>query len=218
MSARAIELTSEESLIYVNLWLLVCQVVDQRHFTVGVEGGLWELFFFFFFFKQTWLACIGAQPSPSPPPLWMFESAIQLQCANRWHSDKWWLGVIVGFSSCTWVSLGGARETRCLGQLMFLWAKGIQLLSCVRSCACVWAHFCLLSKHSKCTVCSYSIAPLRPSVHFLFLLLQADRGSARSGWCTIREKRLSSFSSCVFSIMLSDYTGHQQTPSANVSP
>ena len=39
MSARTIELTSEESLIYVNLWLLVCQVVDQRQFTVGVEGG-----------------------------------------------------------------------------------------------------------------------------------------------------------------------------------
>lgn len=94
--------------------------------------GLWELSCFF---KQTWLACVGAPPSPLP--LWMFESTIQLQCANRWHSDKWWLGLIVGFSSCTWVSLGRSRETCCLGQLMFLWAKAIQLLSCVCSCACV---------------------------------------------------------------------------------
>lgn len=56
MSARAIELTSEESLIYVNLWLLVCQVADQRQFTVGVEGGFessraFFLFLFIFFLK-----------------------------------------------------------------------------------------------------------------------------------------------------------------------
>lgn len=40
MCARTIELTSEDSLIYVNLWLLVCQVADQRQFTVSVEGAL----------------------------------------------------------------------------------------------------------------------------------------------------------------------------------
>lgn len=79
MSARAIELTSEESLIYVNLWLLVCQVADQRQFTVGVEGGFESSCPFFFFF----LSRLGSRASEQHPPLWMFESAIQLQCANR---------------------------------------------------------------------------------------------------------------------------------------
>lgn len=133
MSARTIELTSEESLIYVNLWLLVCQVADQRQFTVGVQGG--------FESSRAVLSRLGSRaaqhhphPLPPPPP-WMFESAIQLQCANRWHSDKWWLGLIVGFSPlCTWVP---SIVTHCLGQLMFLWAKATQLLSCVCSCACV---------------------------------------------------------------------------------
>lgn len=88
MSARAIELTSEESLIYVNLWLLVCQVADQRQFTVGVEGGFESSPAFFFFLSR-----LGSHASEQHPPLWMFESAIQLQRANRWHSDKWWLGL-----------------------------------------------------------------------------------------------------------------------------
>lgn len=80
MSARAIELTSEESLIYVNLWLLVCQVADQRQFTVGVEGGFESSRAFFFFF---FLSRLGSHASEQHPPLWMFESAIQLQRANR---------------------------------------------------------------------------------------------------------------------------------------
>lgn len=48
-SARNIELTSEESLIYVNLWLLVCQVADQRQFTVGAERAFESSDAFFFF-------------------------------------------------------------------------------------------------------------------------------------------------------------------------
>lgn len=75
MSARTIELTSEESLIYVNLWLLVCQVVDQRQFTVGVEGG--------FESSRAFSSRLGSHASKCHPPMWMFESAIQLQCANR---------------------------------------------------------------------------------------------------------------------------------------
>lgn len=78
MSARAIELTSEESLIYVNLWLLVCQVADQRQFTVGVEGGFESSPAFFFFLSR-----LGSHASEQHPPLWMFQSAIQLQRANR---------------------------------------------------------------------------------------------------------------------------------------
>lgn len=38
MSARTSELTCDDSLIYVNLLPLVCQVADQREFTVSVEG------------------------------------------------------------------------------------------------------------------------------------------------------------------------------------
>ena len=96
--------------------------------------GLWELLSFFFFLSR-----LGSRASEQHPPLWMFESAIQLQCANRWHSDKWWLGLfLLGLARCTWVfPQQSGRETCCLGQLMFLWAKAIQLLSCVCSCACV---------------------------------------------------------------------------------
>ena len=75
MCARAIELTSEESLICVNLWLLVCQVVDQRQFTVGVEGG--------FESSCAFSSRIGWHASKSHPPMWMLEAAIQLQFANR---------------------------------------------------------------------------------------------------------------------------------------
>lgn len=130
LSARAIELTSEERLIYVNLRLLVCQVVDQRQFTVGVEGGFESSRAFF---KYTWLACIGAPPHPCGCLSLPFNSRVQT--GDILTSDD--LVFFVGFSPCTWVSLSRARKIRCLGQLMFLWAKAIQLLSRVCSCACV---------------------------------------------------------------------------------
>lgn len=69
-------MTSEESLIYVNLWLLVCQVVDQRRFTVGVEGG--------FESSRAFSQVDLAPHAPTRrPPAWMFEAAIQLRRANR---------------------------------------------------------------------------------------------------------------------------------------
>lgn len=134
-SARNIELTSEESLIYVNLWLLVCQVADQRQFTVGAERAFKSSdAFLFFFFKSR----LGSHAAEHHPPLWMFDSAIQLQCTNRWQSwqvmtcDCW-------AYPCTWVFFARTREGDAVdGQLMFLWAKAIQLLSCVFSpCVCV---------------------------------------------------------------------------------
>lgn len=81
MFARSSELTSEESLIYVNHRLLVCQVADQRRFTVGVEGG--------FESSRAFSSRLGERAPQYHPPTWMFESA------NRWHSDKWWLGLFV---------------------------------------------------------------------------------------------------------------------------
>lgn len=68
--ASAIELTCEGSLIYVNLWLLVCQVADQSQFTVGVEGGLWELSCLF----QVDLARTHRSANL---PTWMFASVSQ---------------------------------------------------------------------------------------------------------------------------------------------
>lgn len=112
-----------------------CQVADQRQFTVGAERAFKSSdAFLFFFFKSR----LGSHAAEHHPPLWMFDSAIQLQCANRWQSwqvmtcDCW-------AYPCTWVFFARTREGDAVdGQLMFLWAKAIQLLSCVFSpCVCV---------------------------------------------------------------------------------
>lgn len=89
--ASAIELTCEGSLIYVNLWLLVCQVADQSQFTVGVEGGLWELSCLF----QVDLARMHRSANPLRGCL---RRSVNMLRANRWCSIKWWLGLFVGFS------------------------------------------------------------------------------------------------------------------------
>lgn len=158
-----IELTSEESLIYVNLLLLVCQMVDQRQFTVGVEGGIES--------SRAFLSRLGSHASEHHPPLWMFASAIQLQCANRWHSDKWWLGLIVGFSPCTWVYLSRVRETHCLGQLMFLSEPYSCSAVCVYLCLCLSAHSWVNTVNAQCAV-TVSLLSSQPSLHFLLLILQ----------------------------------------------
>lgn len=107
MSARAIELTSEESLIYVNLWLLVCQVADQRQFTVGVEGGF-ESSRAFFFFKVDLARMHRSNTHPcgclSPP----FSSSVQT--GDTLTSDD--LVFFVGFSPLHLGFSSAERERR----------------------------------------------------------------------------------------------------------
>lgn len=91
--ASTTELTCEGSLIYVNLRLLVCQVADQSQFTVGVEGGLWELSCLF----QVDLARMRRSANPLRGCL---RRSVNMLRANRWCSVKRWLGVFVGFSLC----------------------------------------------------------------------------------------------------------------------
>lgn len=128
--ASAIELTCEGSLIYVNLWLLVCQVADQSQFTVGVEGGLWELSCLF----QVDLARMHGSANPLCGCL---HRSVNMLRANRWCSVKWWLGLFVGFSLCAPPPSHSETEMFCLGQLMCMQAKAEQLFSLLCSCVCV---------------------------------------------------------------------------------
>lgn len=98
--------------------------------------GLWELscFFFifiYFFFKVDLARMHRSNTHPcgclSPP----FNSSVQT--GDTLTSDD--LVFFVGFSpSHLGFPLQSGRETCCLGQLTFLRAKAVQLLSCVRSC------------------------------------------------------------------------------------
>lgn len=91
-SARNIELTSEESLIYVNLWLLVCQVADQRQFTVGAERAFKssDAFLFFFFFKVNLARMQRSTTHPCGCLTLLFNCSAQTGDSL----DKWWLAIV----------------------------------------------------------------------------------------------------------------------------
>lgn len=129
-SARNIELTSEESLIYVNLWLLVCQVADQRQFTVGGERAFKSSdAFLFSFFKVDLARMQQSTTHPCGCLTLLFNCSAQTGDSL----DKWWLA-IVGLTRAPGFFFARTREGDAVnGQLMFLWAKVIQLLSCVFS-------------------------------------------------------------------------------------
>lgn len=109
-SARNIELTSEESLIYVNLWLLVCQVADQRQFTVGAERAFKssDAFLFFFFFKVDLARMQRSTTHPCGCLTLLFNCSAQTGDSL----DKWWLA-IVGLTRAPGFFRQNKRGRRC---------------------------------------------------------------------------------------------------------
>lgn len=78
-------------LIYVNLWLLVCQVADQRQFTVGAERAFKSSdAFLFFFFKVDLARMQRSTTHPCGCLTLLFNCSAQTGDSL----DKWWLAIV----------------------------------------------------------------------------------------------------------------------------